>query len=249
MPFRLPNWASDVAIVGAIFAVGGYVARLEYGIAEMQEEIRDLDKKIVSIETAVSIHHGSDWTEKLQDKTLSKVDDLENTITRVGSDLDKKMKSIGDHFESKVNELSDLEKTAGAMKLWAKQADRLVENSRLERFRSIALFTTRNVDDPLEVYINKQHHKGRNFKKGDPVLLINPLPPGLQEEVVVAGFLDDPTKPKVLVQINERLVEKLGLDRKAGEFELFVQPNPKALRWKTFDDFYIEVGDLGLAGH
>lgn len=241
MQLKLPSWVSDVAVVGLIFAIGGYVARLEYGISEIKKNAHNLEKKIVALETAISIHHGKDWTDKLENKTLSKVNDLEKAISGVEKSLDKKVESLGSSFNSAVGGLNDLQARAKAINRWTQQADALIKRSRLDRFRSIAVFTTRQVDDPHEIYINKQHVKGKNFKKGDPVLLINPLPPGQQEEVVVAGFLDDPTKPKTLVQINEKLIQKLGLNRDLGEFELFVQPNPVALRWNTLEDFYQQL--------
>ena len=68
MAITVPKWISDVAIVGLIFAVGAAVTRIEMNIDDLRNDINeikniriaDLEKKIVAVETAISIHHGPD---------------------------------------------------------------------------------------------------------------------------------------------------------------------------------------------
>lgn len=72
-------------------------------------------------------------------------------------------------------------------------------------------------------------------------MLINSRPPGLQVEVTVKGFLDDPKSSNILIQVNEKLLDDLGITTKEGQYELFVQCKPEALRWKTLDEIYKEL--------
>lgn len=238
MPIKLPSWTTDVAIIILIFTVGGYVARLEYGISEIKTAISNLEKESIAMETAISIHHGRDWSEKVENKTLKRVDDLESTIGDVSKQFDGKISKLNVSFCSTDVSLSDLKAQITAVHNWTKQGDGLIRRSRLEAFRALAVFSKAKVDDEKRIWINKQHSKGRNFKKGDSVLLENPMPPGLQVEVTVEGFLDDPKCSDILVQINEKLIEQLGLTKELGQFELFIQGKPEALRWKTLEELY-----------
>lgn len=235
MPFSIPGWVPNTAIVLVIFSVGGYVARLEFELDTIDTEIneiktkkvQELEKKIVAIETAMSIHHGHDWSEKAEKKALLKVGDLEEEVSNLTSG-----------FDSVISRLSDFKKRITAINLWTRQNDALIKKDRLEQFRALAVYSTLETDNPNEIMVNKQHNRGANYKKGDSILLMNPLPPGLQVEVTVKGFLDDPKNPSVLVQINEKLLDDLGLSTKDGQYELFIQGKPDVLRWKTLDEYY-----------
>jgi hypothetical protein len=62
--------------------------------------------------------------------------------------------------------------------------------------------------------------------------------------VIVEGYIDDPKSPNILIQLNKRLLNDLGLTTKDGNYELFVQNNPESLRWKSLEDF-IKLSKLG----
>jgi hypothetical protein len=143
-----------------------------------------------------------------------------------------------------VGDIGDLQARIEAVNLWTKQADKIIERSRLERFRVLAVYSDADVSDPHQVFINKPHVKAWNFKKGDSLVLSNPLPPGRQIEVSVGGFLDDPTSSEVLVQINKALLPDLGLTTAGGQYELYAQSRPEALRWKSLNQIYKEVVDV-----
>lgn len=249
MPFTVHKWIYDVAIVGLIFTVGGFAARTEMNIADLKSEIdeiknvriAEIDKRIVSLETAISIHHGRDWSDKVQKNTLMKVQDLEETIDGISDKFEQRVSKLGTNFNSTAKNMSDIQIHIKAVGLWTKQGDDLIKLSRLEQFRALAVYSTAKVEDSTEIFINKQHVRGRNFNKGDIVMLINPLPPGKQVEVTVKGFIDDPNSSKVLVQINEGLLVDLGLTTLDGQYELFVQSKPESLRWKTLDDIYKDL--------
>lgn len=234
MPINLPKWATNAAFVAMIFAAGGYVARLETGLNKMDNSIRDMETRIVKIETAISIHHGNDWTEKIDNKTLKRVDEIEKTIGGISSKIDSS-------FNSTVQNVNDLDNRIKAIHLWTRQGDEIIKRSRLEQFRAIAVYSTSSPENYKRIFINKQHKKGGNFRKGDTVLLINPLPPGLQVEATVEGFLDDPNSPNILVQFNLKLLKDLNLDPKEGKYELFVQNKPQSLRWMTLDECMNEI--------
>lgn len=235
---EFPKWLTNVAIVGLIFTIGTYVARLEYGIKNIQERLEKIEKKFVAVETAISIHHGQDWSSKIENKTLKKVDDLETKIGSISQTFDEKVKRIGENFGSTVNNLEDIQAKVKAVHMWTQQGDVLIKKSRLEPYRVIADFRKSTSDDQNVVLINKAHRRSGNFKLEDHIILRNPQPPGREVEVIVGGYFDNPDQDTILVQITEGLVEKLDLRRELGHFELFVQGKPEALRWKTLDELY-----------
>lgn len=249
MPFSLPKWISDAAVIALIFSVGAYATRIELSIKSINEDIeeiktnkiQEMEKKIVAVETAISIHHGRDWSEKMKKNTLLKVEDLEETIGGISDKFEKRVTSLGSNFSSTVKNLSDIQKRITAVGIWTKQGDALIKINRLEQFRALTVYSIVETDNPYEIMINKQHRRGGNYKKGDSIMLINPQPPGLQVEVSVKGFLDDPKSTNVLVQINEKLLDDLGLTTIGGQYELFVQGKPEALRWKTLDEIHQEL--------
>ena len=60
MSITVPTWITNTTLVELIFAVGGYVTKLEFGLAGIEENMRSVETRVVKIETAISIHHGVD---------------------------------------------------------------------------------------------------------------------------------------------------------------------------------------------
>ena len=251
MPFTVPKWVSDVAIVGLIFAIGAAATRMEMNINDLRSDIDEiknkritsLEKKIIAVETAISIHHGPDWSDKVQKNTLMRVEDLEETIGGLSQTFEQRFSVFDTDFNSTVAGINNLQARIEAVDLWTRQADKIIEDSRLEQFRVLAVYSDAEVDNPNEVFINKQHVRAWNFKNGDTVILSNPFPPGKQIEVSVKGFLDDPSRSDVLVQINKALLPDLGLTTIGGQYELYTQSKPETLRWKSLNKIYKELMD------
>jgi len=242
---NFPPWVTNVAIVGLIFSIGGYVTRLEYGMAEINKTLANQGKKIVALDTAISIHHGSDWSTKVENNTLKKVDDLEGKIGDIEKSFDGKLINLDHDFDSTVKNLDDLQARVRAVNSWTQQGDKIIINSRLEPVRALANFARGKIADSTRVLINKQHRLGRNYKIGDNIVLKSAQPPSLEVETIVSGYLDDTEHQDILVQINESLLDALGLDEKQGRYELYVQAKPEALRWKTLDELYKEEKKSG----
>ncbi|EAS40746.1 hypothetical protein C9J48_10965 [Photobacterium profundum] len=244
MAVSIPKWAADAAIVVLIFSVGAYSARVEFTIKELNKQIEELktksipelDKKLAVQEGAISIHHGSDWSKRVEDNSLLKVVDLENKFNKSVSEL-------GNDFNTNSKSIINVQIAIEAAHLWAKQQDKRIRDKRLEQFRALAVYSTAKSNDTIGVYINKQHTRGGDYKKGDHIVLINPLPPGLQVEVIVKGFLDDPASSNILVQLNEKLLVDIGLTTRDGQYELFIQNDSDILRWKKIEDVYKELID------
>ena len=235
---RLPKWATDLAIVTLIFTVGGYATRLELVITSMNEDIDQLDKKVAVLNTAISIHHGPDWSKRMDE--LRRVEDLEETITGITAAFEDKVGNLGTSFNSTVKNLDDLNRKVEAVDRWTQQGDFLIERSRLDRFRALANYSTRNTHDPTLVSVNKAHRMGRNFKIGDSLILENPAN-GRSVEAKVKSLLDEPEKSEILVQLSQDLLPDLELAATDGLYELFIQGKPEALRWKSLDQIYAEL--------
>lgn len=224
MTLNAPKWVTDVALVGLIFAAGVHVNKLNNRLEGIEELLNENGKKTVQLETAISIHHGNDWSEKVESKAIKRVDEIEKTIG-----------DIGIKFNSATTNITDIKHCMKALTAWTKQGDVLIKRNRLDQFRALAVYTDQSTNDHKNVFINLQHDKGNNFKKGDTILLTNPLPPGRKVEVLVEGYIDDPKSTNVLVQINKKLLKDLGFTTKDGFYELFVQNKPESLRWKTLE--------------
>ncbi len=245
---HVPTWVTNSGLVILIFGVGSYVARLEVGLRDINEDIRNLETKVVKVETAISIHHGVDWSVKVEEKTLKRVDEIEKTIGGLSRQFGERVGKLGKDFSDTVDDLSDLGDRFRAVHEWTKQGDAIIQESRLEQFRALAVYSDRAVSDRNRIFINKQHDKAFNFEKGDEVILANPLPPGRQVEAVVEGFIDDPNNSNVLVQLNVKLLQNLDLDTKLGRYELFVQGKREYLRWKSLDELLEQVKKSRNAG-
>lgn len=172
MQLSLPKWIADVAVVVLIFTIGGYAARLEFGLNAINKDIekiktkqiQEMDKKIVAVETAISIHHGRDWSDKIAKNTLLRVEDLEQTIFGISKQFDQKMFNLGSNFDSTVQNLTDLQKRITAVDLWTKQGDAIIKRIRLEQFRALAVYTTAETENSYEIKINKQHRRGATLR-------------------------------------------------------------------------------------
>ncbi len=229
MIFTLPKWASDITLVGIIFAAGGLYYETNNRIKQLEDKVIKLEKSSAVQEKAISIHHGSDWSVKLDE--LLKVTDLQGTLT-------KTTESFNSSYQSNVVKIKDTDKWVASIRNWAKQQDGLIRTDTLNKFRAVAVYSSSKGGDSFQIKINKQHSKGAYYKKGDKVLIENPAPPGLQVEVTVKGFLDDPNSSNVLVQMNESLLSELGLTTQEGRYELFVTNNPDILRWKSLEEIH-----------
>ena len=242
MSLQLPKWATDLAIVGLIFAIGGYAARIELAIDNINEEIDQIEKKVVAFDTAISIHHGPNWTERAKSNDLKRVEDLEDTIGGISSQFEKEVTKLGSGFNSAAQNLDDLQKKAEAVNLWTQQGDYLIKKSRLDRFRALANYATSGPKDSTQVSINKQHTRGNNFKIGDRIILENPAN-GRSVEVIVKSLLNDTKNTNILVQLPKDLLPELGLTTKGGNYELYIQGKPEALRWKSLNQIYKELSE------
>lgn len=237
---QLPKWATDLAIVGLIFTVGGYAARIELAIDGVNEDIDQMEKKIVAFDTAISIHHGPNWTERVKSNDLKRVEDLEDTIGGITAKFEERVTKLGSGFSSTAQSMSDIQRKVEAVNRWTQQGDYLIKKSRLDRFRALANYATYESPDPTQVSINKQHSRGKNFKIGDRLILENPAN-GSSVEVGVKSLLDDPKSPNILVQLPQDLLPELGLTTQGGRYELYIQGKPEALRWKSLDQIYEDL--------
>jgi hypothetical protein len=233
MRFNPPKWLTDAAVVGLIFAAGVYYNTVDTRLGQIENNLNENVKKIIKLETAISIHHGNNWSEKVESKTLKKVDEIEKTIGDIGTDLG-----------STLTNVNDIKHCMKAISAWTEQGDKIIKSLRLNKFRALAVYTENATENYKYIFINLQHDKGCNFKKGDRVQIESSLPPARQVEVIVEGYIDDPKSPNILIQLNKRLLNDLGLTTKDGNYELFVQNNPESLRWKSLEDF-IKLSKLG----
>lgn len=237
---QLPKWVTDLAIVGLIFTVGGYATRIELAINGINEDIAEMEKQIVSFDTAISIHHGPNWTEKARSNDLKRVEDLEKTIGGISEKFEERVTTLGSGFTSTSKDMSDIQRKVEAINRWTQQGDVLIKKSRLDKFRALANYATYESPDPTQVSINKQHSRGKNFKIGDRLILENPAN-GSSVEVGVKSMLDDPNSSNILVQLPQDLLLELGLTTQGGRYELYIQGKPEALRWKSLDQIYQEL--------
>lgn len=229
MSMEVPKWLSDVGLVGAIFVAGGMYYSINNRIEQLENEVAALKTASAVQEKAISIHHGQDWSKRLDG--LMKVEDLKDSLATAQKTLNNRYELNADKIES--NDIWLL-----SLRSWAEQQDGLIRSQTLDRFRAIAVYSRQNGGDAFQIMINKQHTKGSFYKKGDKVLIENPAPPGLQVEATVKGFLDDPASSNVLVQMNEGLLSELGLTTKMGRYELYITNNADILRWKSLEDIY-----------
>ncbi|GAB2659074.1 hypothetical protein [Vibrio panuliri] len=234
MSFEVPKWLTDVALVGAIFTAGGIYFSTNDRIQQLETEVAALKTASAVQEKAISIHHGRDWSDRLDQ--LMKVEDLKGSLTSTEA-------ALSEHYKTNAGKIETNDIWLSSVRSWAEQQDALIRSQTLDKFRAIAVYSQQKSGNAFEVMINKQHVKGSFYKKGDRVLIENPAPPGFQVEASVKGFLDDPASSNVLVQMNEGLLSELGLTTKLGRYELYITNNADILRWKSLEDIYLDTAE------
>jgi hypothetical protein len=230
MNVSLPKWISDPAILGIIFTIVGaiFTAGVLYNgvnndikninneIEKIHEvhnkEVKEISDRLIALETAMKIHHGADWSERI----------LNNNLLRVA------------HLERSTSRISDMESRITAINIWTKQADELIKKNRLEEFTALAIYSNDGENHANDVWVNKQHIKGNGFNKGDYFLVKSPISKR-EIDVHVIGIADDAKRPDILLQVNKKFLQKLGLKEQNGIYELSVQQKPESLRWKSLD--------------
>ena len=108
-PFNSPTWVTNTGLVALIFLVGGYVARLEMGITAIHDSINSLKTRIVKIETAISIHHGVDWSERVENKTLIKVAEIDRNISESSMRLNNSIKELDRNVINTTHNMQDIQ--------------------------------------------------------------------------------------------------------------------------------------------
>ena len=232
MALEIPKWLTDLALVGVIFSAGGVYFTSVGKIEQLEKDVASLQNENKLLEQAITAHHGLNWQTNI--KEITPVDDLKSNYHETKSTFNKTL-------EKSESQIANTTSWVSSIRKWAVQQDALVRQETLNRFRAIAVYTNSKALETKHIYINKQHVKGSYYKKGDRVLIENPLPPARQAEVVVEGFIDDPINANVLVQLNESLLEQLGLTTVAGRYELFITNDPQVLRWKSLENIHVSV--------
>ncbi|ANP76766.1 hypothetical protein A134_10260 [Vibrio crassostreae 9CS106] len=223
MALKLPSWFSDLGVVALIFSAGGFY----FTINELNQNYADIDKRITVVEKAISIHHGSDWSDRVNE--LSKVEDLNRQFEASISDFD-------DKYKTNLKSIEAIEDWVSSAKAWAEQIDQMEINRIANSFRAKVVYSTVRTGQNNSVRINKAHEKGSGYQIGDRIFIENPVPPNLEVEAFVVGYLNDKVNSDVLLQINEELLGQLGLTTQNGRYELLITNKFTEENWTTLAD-------------